>query len=62
MIDEISGLSKFLEDSTVEILAIGIVLPTVGVMAYQALMQQEVTMPTTFALIIVSFYFGKKTV
>lgn len=54
-------VNDILEKSTVEILAIGIVFPTVGVMAYQAVTGQEITMPQTFALMIISFYFGKKT-
>ena len=51
---------SILSDNTDEIIALGVVLPTIIVMGYQAIMQQEITMPTEPAMLILGFYFGKK--
>ena len=51
---------SILSENTDEIIALGVVIPTVLVTAYQAIMGQEITMPTEIAMIIVGFYFGKK--
>jgi len=47
-------------NNTDKIIALGVVIPTILVMGYQAVMQQEITMPTEPAMIILGFYFGKK--
>ena len=47
-------------NNTDKIIALGVVIPTILVMGYQAIMQQELTMPTEPAMIILGFYFGKK--
>lgn len=51
---------SILSENTDEIIALGVVIPTVLVTAYQAVMGQEITMPTEIAMIIVGFYFGQK--
>ena len=52
-------LKEILDENTDEMLAIIIVAPTIGVLAYQAIMGSEITMPTVLAGIIVGYYFGK---
>lgn len=52
---------SILSENTDEIIALGVVIPTILVMGYQAIMQQEITMPTEPAMIVLGFYFGKKT-
>ena len=51
---------SILSENTDEILALGVVIPTILVMGYQAIMQQDITMPTEPAMIVLGFYFGKK--
>lgn len=51
---------SILSENTDEIIALGVVIPTIIVMGYQAIMQQEITMPTEPAMIVLGFYFGKK--
>ena len=53
-------IQEILSENTDEILAIIVVAPTVGVLAYQAVIGMDVTMPTTLAGIIIGYYFGKK--
>lgn len=53
-------IMSILSDNTDEIIALGVVIPTILVMGYQAIMQQEITMPTEPAMIVLGFYFGKK--
>ena len=53
-------LKEILSENTDEILALLVVTPTVGVLAYQAVIGMDVTMPTTLAGIIIGYYFGKK--
>ena len=51
---------SILSENTDEILTLGVVIPTILVMGYQAIMQQDITMPTEPAMIVLGFYFGKK--
>jgi len=51
---------SILTDNTDEIIALGVVLPTILVLGYQAIVGTEITMPTEPAMIILGFYFGKK--
>lgn len=53
-------IQELLSENTDEILAIIIVAPTIAVLAYQAVIGAEITMPTMLAGIIVGYYFGKK--
>ena len=51
---------SILSENTDEIIALGVVFPTMIVMGYQAIMQQEITMPIVPAMMILGYYFGKK--
>lgn len=51
---------SILSENTDEIIALGVVFPTMIVMGYQAVMQQEITMPIVPAMMILGYYFGKK--
>ncbi len=51
---------SILSENTDEIIALGTVIPTILIMGYQAIMQQDITMPTEPAMIVLGFYFGKK--
>ena len=51
---------SILSENTDEIIALGVVLPTMAVMGYQAIMQQDITMPIVPAMMILGYYFGKK--
>ena len=51
---------SILSENTDEIIAIGVVLPTIVVMGYQAIMGTDITMPTEPAMLVLGFYFGKK--
>ena len=51
---------SILSENTDEIIAIGVVLPTIVVLGYQAIMGTDITMPTEPAMLILGFYFGKK--
>ena len=51
---------SILSENTDEIIALGVVLPTIIVMGYQAIMGTEISMPTEPAMLILGFYFGKK--
>lgn len=51
---------SILSKNTDKIIALGVVLPTIFVMGYQAIMIQAITMPTEPAMIVLGFYFGKK--
>ena len=53
-------IKEILSENTDEILAIVIVAPTIAVLAYQAVVGAEITMPTMLAAIIVGYYFGTK--
>ena len=53
-------IKEILSENTDEILAIAIVVPTMAVLAYQAVVGAEITMPTMLAGIIVGYYFGTK--
>lgn len=52
-------IREILDNNTDELLALIIVVPTIGVLAYQAITNAEITMPTVLAGIIVGYYFGK---
>ncbi|MCK5431330.1 MAG: hypothetical protein KAJ03_01235 [Gammaproteobacteria bacterium] len=45
-----------------EYLSLIVVVPTIFVISYQAMLGQEVTMPLRFAEMIILFHFGKQTV
>lgn len=49
-----------LTDNTDEIIALGVVLPTIAILGYQAIMGQEIGMPTEPLMLILGFYFGRK--
>ena len=51
---------SILTENTDEIIALAVVIPTILVSGYQAIMGQEITMPNELALIIVGYYFGRK--
>ena len=55
-------LKEILSDNTDEIIAIAVVVPTIVVLGYQAIVGTEITMPTEPAMIVLGFYFGKKVV
>ena len=52
-------IQEILDNNTDELLALIIVVPTISVLAYQAITNAEITMPTVLAGIIVGYYFGK---
>lgn len=54
------SIQEILDNNTDEILALLVVVPTVAVLGYQAVIGVDVTMPTTLAGIIIGYYFGKK--
>ena len=49
-----------LTDNTDEIIALSVVIPTVAVIGYQAVMGMDITVPVELALIIIGYYFGKR--
>lgn len=51
---------SILAESTDKIIAIGVVLPTIIIIGYQAVIGQDITMPTEPAMIILGYFFGKK--
>ena len=51
---------SFLSENVDEILALSVVIPTIMVIGYQAVSEQEITMPTGPAMIILGFIFGKR--
>ena len=51
---------SILTEITDEIIALCVVIPTIAVMGYQAIMGAEITMPIELALIIIGYYFGKR--
>lgn len=53
---------SILTENTDEIIALAVVIPTILVSGYQAIMGQEITMPTEPAMIVLGFYFGRKTI
>lgn len=53
------SVKEILDNNTDELLALIIVVPTISVLAYQAITNAEITMPTVLAGIIVGYYFGK---
>jgi len=53
-------LKEILSENTDEIIAISVVVPTIIVLGYQAIVGTDITMPTEPAMIILGFYFGKK--
>ena len=55
-------LKEILNENTDEIIAIAVVVPTIVVLGYQAIIGVDITMPTEPAMIILGFYFGKKMV
>lgn len=55
-------LKEILSENTDEIIAIAVVVPTIVVLGYQAIVGTEITMPTEPAMIVLGFYFGKKVV
>jgi uncharacterized membrane protein len=55
-------LEEILSENTDEIIAIAVVVPTIVVLGYQAIIGVDITMPTEPAMIILGFYFGKKMV
>lgn len=55
-------IKEILSENTDEILAIIVVLPTIAVLGYQAVIGATASMPTEPAMIILGYYFGKKMV
>ena len=55
-------IMNILTENTDEIIALGVVIPTILVLGYQAIVTQDITMPTEPAMLILGFYFGKKVV
>lgn len=55
-------LKEILNENTDEIIAMAVVVPTIVVLGYQAIIGVDITMPTEPAMIILGFYFGKKMV
>ena len=55
-------LKEILSENADEIIAIAVVVPTIVVLGYQAIVGTEITMPTEPAMIVLGFYFGKKVV
>jgi len=53
-------MKELLTENTDEILALGVVGITLGVMAYQSIIDGTVTFPTEPLMIILGYYFGKK--
>ena len=55
-------IKEILSENTDEIIAISVVVPTILVLGYQAIVGVDITMPTEPAMIVLGFYFGKKAV
>ena len=53
-------IKEILNENTDEIIAIGVVLPTIGIIGYQAVIGAMVSMPTEPLMLILGYYFGKK--
>ncbi len=51
---------KFLDETTLEIIAIGTVGVTMIVVAAQAINGQDITMPTEPAMMVLGYFFAKK--
>jgi len=51
---------SILSENTDELIALGVVIPTIAVMGYQAIVNAEISMPTEPAMLVLGFYFGKK--
>jgi len=51
---------SILSENTDELIALGVVLPTIAVLGYQAIIGTEISMPTEPAMLVLGFYFGKK--
>jgi len=54
----ISEIMSILSENTDELIALSVVVPTILVSGYQAIIGQEITMPNELALIIIGWYFG----
>lgn len=53
-------VKEILNENTDEIIAIGVVLPTVGIIGYQSIIGTTVSMPTEPLMLILGYFFGKK--
>lgn len=53
---------EVVNETTAEILSVGIIGITMGVAAYQAVNGQEITIPFELAIMVGTFYFVKKAV
>ena len=53
-------LKEILNENTDEIIAIAVVVPTIVVLGYQAIIGVDITMPTEPAMLILGFYFGRR--
>lgn len=49
-----------LTENVDEIIALVVVIPTIAVIGYQAVVGADITMPTSLALLIIGYYFGKR--
>lgn len=55
-------IKEILSENTDEILAIIVVLPTIAVLGYQAVVGAALSMPTEPMMLILGYFFGKKMV
>lgn len=55
------SIIETVNEISLEVIAIGTVGITIGVIGIQALYGQEITMPTEPLMMILGFYFAKKT-
>lgn len=53
---------SILSENTDEIIALAVVVPTIAVMGYQAVIGSEITMPTEPAMLILGYYFAMKKI
>ena len=53
-------MKEILSENTDEIIGIGVVLPTIAVIGYQAIAGVTITMITEPAMLVLGFYFGRR--
>lgn len=54
------SLKEILDTNTDDIIAITVILPTIGVLSYQSIVGAEITMITEPLMLILGYFFGRK--
>lgn len=54
------GIIEIINETSLEIIAIGTVGITLGVIGYQAITGGDITMPTEPAMMVLGYFFAKK--